>query len=384
MQNQSKIYAYFLPQFHECDYNNKWWGKGFTEWTNVKSTKPIKNEHHQPRIPEDGYYDLLEEDEISKQFRTAKSHGIDGFVIYHYWYNGDKPLGKPVEKILADKHIDIEFSLCWANHSWTKSWKNRKGSLDVLIEQTYETNIKERVKHYEFLSTAFFDERYITVDKKPLFQIYIPEDIPELEEFIKEFRLYFKKNHNSEIHLAGTLRSWKKSYEYLELFDSITLAQPTLCFFSPDDLFSSKGKDRFLATFSGAFIRTLPNFLKKQLYIFQDLFYNKISYFDYDLVWKKILQQSTTALNSKFRVNFSAFVDFDNSPRYKKNAKIVTSFSPEKFEFYLKQLIELNKKNESEILFINAWNEWGEGMYLENDDKHSNKKLISIKNAKEE
>lgn len=382
MTSKPLTLAYFLPQFHECEYNNKWWGKGFTEWVNVKIAKPLKDNHYQPRIPADGYYDLLDEGEIEKQFKLARDHGIDGFAIYHYWYEGDKPLGKPVDKILDNPDIDVNFSLCWANHSWTRSWKNRLGSTDVLIEQSYGRDKTARMQHYDYLIRAFSDPRYIKVDGKPLFQIYIPEAVTDLQTYVSELRQATRDQMNSEIHISATIRNKQSSYNYLSCFDSLTLANPTLSLFSDSNVFGPIDETKSLGKSLRKYILTAPLWLKKIIYRFEDMLPKSPTYFDYDTTWNMLIKQTKMAIeNAPMPINISGFTEFDNTPRYRENAKVLEGFTPDKFQNYMAQLANLACDHPHRILFINAWNEWGEGMHLEGDKLYPTERLEALKAA---
>jgi hypothetical protein len=377
---KTKFLAFFLPQFHESDENNKWWGKGFTEWNLVKNATPLFKNHYQPRIPLDGYFDLSQKETISRQFKEAQSHGIDGFAIYHYWYLGKRLLNTPIDLIMADKDLDISFSICWANHSWTRSWKNRQGSLDLLIEQEYENNEADQKKHFEYLASLFLDNRYIRIGLSPLFQIYAPESIPNLQSFINNLRTYLIEKYSMEIHISGMITSFNYDWSYLDLFDSITFFQPSLALFSQTSLFKGVRKSFFDTNLIKALIRGLPDGVKKILFPIQDVLYNKAIYYDYDMVWNNLIEQYKKSSDSKYKIFPSAFVEFDNTPRYAKRARVTTGFTPNKFEKYLLELAHINK---SEILFINAWNEWGEGMYLQGDSKHNNERLEIVKRVKQ-
>jgi lipopolysaccharide biosynthesis protein len=379
MENKDlKIYSFFLPQFHECPFNNEWWGIGFTEWNNVKNGVPQFKGHHQPRVPLDGYYDLNNAQVLKDQFKNAKLHGIDGFVVYHYWYEGKRPLGKVMDTLLENQDIEGSFSPCWANHSWTRSWTNRMGAYDVLIEQTYEIDLEERQKHYKYLNCIFKDKRSIKIEDKPLFQIYRPELIPNLQDFIFDLRKYSKDNHDIDLHISALITGWQYSWEYLKLFDSATFFQPSVALFSPENIFS---KEAIKKNNIDVLIRALPERFKKYLYRIQDVFFNKIAVFEYEVIWEKLINQYKATFNQEIRVFPSAFVDFDNSPRYKQRAKIMKGFSIESFGRYFRQLIQESKKRDS-VVFINAWNEWGEGMHLEADEFYENQRLEEIRKIK--
>lgn len=380
MSDKPKVLAYFLPQYHSCEYNNKWWGEGFTEWNNVRVANKLFEDHYQPRVPLEGYYDLLSDGELGRQYAQAKAAGIDGFSIYHYWYEGKKPLGSVVEKILADKSIEMNFSLCWANHSWTRTWRNHSGALDVLVEQTYEKNYEDLEPHFEFLDTCFMDERYIRLNGKPLFQIYIPEDIADLEAFIDQLRGYFKAKRGIEIHISATVRRKNDNFDYLNIFDSVTLNQPTLALFSSQSIFSTEPTTTKISkkVLREKILQSSP-LLKKYIFRLWDLLPSNYATYDYASAWESLISQSKKAIaDSEIPVNLTAFVEFDNTPRYGKRAKIITGFSPEIFGKYLSELHDVSSQNGGEVLFINAWNEWGEGMYLQDDDKYQNRKLEAV------
>lgn len=149
-----KILAFYLPQFHEIPENNRAWGKGFTEWTNVKKAKPLFRGHNQPRVPINDNYNLLKKGVIQWQARLAKKYGIGGFCFYHYWFNGKMVLEKPMEMFLEDKGIDLSYCISWANEAWTKTWHGAGGDKEVLIRQCYG-DINEWKEHYNYLRQFF-------------------------------------------------------------------------------------------------------------------------------------------------------------------------------------------------------------------------------------
>ena len=164
-----KIIAFYLPQFHEIPENNKWWGKGFTEWVNVKKARPLFENHNQPRVPlNKNYYNLLDEKTQKEQVKLANDYGLYGFCFYHYWFDGKLLLEKPVEKFLENKSLDTHFCICWANEHWTNAWANKEAK--VLIEQKYG-NKKEWKEHFDYLLNFFKDDRYIKENNKPLLVI---------------------------------------------------------------------------------------------------------------------------------------------------------------------------------------------------------------------
>ena len=177
-----KLISFYLPQFHTIPENDKWWGEGFTEWTNVRKAQPLFPGHDQPRIPLEGEYNLMEDSVKIRQAELAKQHGVFGFCYYHYWFKGGRQLlEKPAQQMLANRDVDLPFCFCWANENWSKNWDG--GNREVIMEQDYGTR-SDWEKHFQYLLPFFRDERYITVDGKPLFVIYKPEQIIDLFQMV--------------------------------------------------------------------------------------------------------------------------------------------------------------------------------------------------------
>ena len=177
-----KIIAFYLPQFHAIPENDKWWGKGFTEWINVKKATPLFNGHYQPRVPlNKNYYNLLDGGTMAWQVELAKHYGIYGFCFYHYWFNGHLLLEKPVENYLNNHELNLPFCICWANEHWTNGWVSKENK--ILIAQKYG-GVAEWKKHFYYLLDFIKDPRYIKLDNKPLVIIYRPELIDSRNEML--------------------------------------------------------------------------------------------------------------------------------------------------------------------------------------------------------
>ncbi|MCD8100238.1 MAG: glycoside hydrolase family 99-like domain-containing protein [Oscillospiraceae bacterium] len=368
-----KIIAFYLPQFHNIPENDEWWGKGFTEWVNVKKAKPLYEGHIQPRIPlNKNYYNLLDEDVQKWQVRLAKEYGIYGFCYYHYWFDGHLLLEKPMENMLKNSDIDLPFCICWANEAWTRAWV---GETKTLIPQRYGTK-KEWKEHFDYLLPFLKDERYIKDDEgKPIFVIYRPEIIEVLNEMLDFW---------NELSIANGLPGISFAYQQLNFdlmkdrddsrFKYNIEFQPMYCFYdltSQKYSFLRKAK-RWLVAFvekhTGKDIRQLGR--GNNLVGF-----NRISYDD---AWKAILAHNPESN----KCIPGAFVDWDNTPRHGDRGRIYTGASPEKFEEYLKQLIVIAKeKYKKDMIFIDAWNEWAEGAYLEPDERFEYGYLEAIRNA---
>lgn len=178
-----QLLAFYLPQYHVIPENDLWWGKDFTEWTNVKASRPQFRWHIQPEIPLNGYYyDLSAPHVMENQTRLAKAYGVDGFVFYHYWFNGKNLLEKPTENMLDNLNIDIKFCLCWANETWSRTWSGEEKQ--VLIRQNYDETSAEISKHFYYLLDFFKDERDLKVQGRPVIIIYKPQLIHNLDKMV--------------------------------------------------------------------------------------------------------------------------------------------------------------------------------------------------------
>ena len=370
MNNKIKIYAYYLPQFHETQENNIWWGKGFTEWDNVKKSFPSFKGHNQPRRPlNNNYYDLSLLDTLYWQANLAKEYGVQGFNIYHYWSEGVQLLSKPVQMILNEPSLDLEFNLTWANHPWVSSWKNNSGKEGTLLDQTYERTTNERNKHFTYLCKVMEDERYTTIDDKLLFSIYRAYDIPNLKIYLEDMREFILMELGKELHINAMIQYPPKDSSFVECIDTLSLFQPGTAMFNFNKLQSSKIDIGNIGTKIKESLINAPLPLKSILYRIADLFPKSIKFYDYDEIWEAVLSQSQEEEYFNKKIISGGFTDWDNTARYGSEATIFKGSSPEKFKSYMEKLyrIILDSDNPN-IIFLNAWNEWGESAYLEPDD----------------
>lgn len=364
-----KIIPFYLPQFHTIPENDEFWGEGFTEWTNVKNAKPLYVGHEQPVEPyEDNYYNLLNVDTLKWQAEIAHKYGIYGFCIYHYWIEGRMLLEKPVELLLKHKEIRINFCLSWANHHWTDSWG---GNNKMLIAQTYGGQ-EEWERHFQYLLPYFRDDRYIRIEGKPLFVIFNPEDIPNLNEMLD----YWKKRALEE-KLPGLSFAYQNYYFGIQKnrddsrFDFGIEHQPAYAFFD-----NRKSSVMFIRQYGYKFLSMLQRVFKFKIRID----YTKLERMEYSDVWEKILQREPT---DDKRVP-GAFSGWDNTPRKGKHGLVVENATPELFEKYMAiQIKRAREIYQKDMLFIAAWNEWAEGSMLEPDKKNGYAYLEAIKKALE-
>lgn len=368
-----KVIAYYLPQFHETRQNNEWWGKGFTEWTNVKKAKPLYKGHYQPRVPlNQNYYDLLDDKVKSWQVKIAKKHGIYGFCFYHYWFNaGDLLLEQPVEQFLKNKSLDIHFCLSWANEPWTKAWVSKQDQ--ILIEQNYGDNITWK-RHFEYLLPYFKDPRYICENNKPLFIIYRPEIIDCLNEMLDYWDNLAKMNGFSGMEYA---------YQGI-WFDQIKNRDDSRFTYNIE-YEPGYGESRLFSKRKQRLIKLAKDIDEMIFKIFNhklsELYLRQVRKLSYDDVWKSI---NSYVPNDHKRIA-GAFVDWDNTPRRGLKGLVIEGASPEKFYFYFKERIRKAKQfYSSDMVFIFAWNEWAEGGYLEPDQRHQYGYLEAIRKVLEE
>lgn len=369
-----KIIAFYLPQFYEFEENDKWWGKGFTEWTNVRKAKPLYKGHYQPTRPlNDNYYSLDDLETMRWQIGLAKKYGIYGFCFYHYWFgNNRKLMEKPIENFLENKDLNFPFCLCWANHDWTRTWTGDNN--EVLMDVQYGDS-DEWEKHFNYLLPFFKDPRYIKIDGKPLLVIYLPQLIPQFREMIAFFdRMAEKAGYEGITYAAQSLFEEKeKNSQYIDYFIQYEPNCSRLCAESGILGYLKAGMTSipFAKDILKVKIRKMLKKISKKKMCY-------INTYDYDATWNYILRRKVD--NDRWIAG--AFVNCDVTPRRQDRALIYKGASPEKFEGYMRKLIyKVEKEYKQKIIFISAWNEWGEGMYLEPDEKNKYRYLEALKKS---
>ncbi len=361
--------AFYLPQYHAIPENDKAWGKGFTEWTNVKKAVPFYKGQVQPHVPlHEDYYNLLDETVMRKQAKQAKEYGIYGFCFYHYYFkNGKKLLEKPLENMLKDKEVDIPFCLSWANEPWSRRWDGSE--TEIIVEQDYGGE-EEWKKHFEYLLPFFMDHRYIRDEKteRPIFILYKPKDIPQVEKMLAYWNRLAKEQG---------LHGLKYFVQFPELecienrisavFEGIIEFEPV---YTVNSLFQTKRRKRRFMVKHPLFTFSL---WKNRIY--NKLFSRSRHIYSYDMVVEESLKRIPGSRNYP-----GVFPSWDNTPRRGENASFYSGSSPEKFEEYLeKKILENRKIYKKDMIFINAWNEWAEGAYLEPDEEHGFAYLEAVK-----
>ena len=368
-----KIIPLYLPQFHTIPENDEWWGKGFTEWVNVREAKPLFEGHNQPRVPlNNNYYDLSDIETLKWQCRIAKEYGIYGFCMYHYWFNGHLILEKPMEMLLAHPEIDIKYCMSWANHDWTDAWKASNRQPKVLIAHNFDDE-KDWVDHFNYLLPFFKDPRYMTENNKPLMVIYIPNIIRKLKKMLDVWSQMARDNGFDGLTFIyqSAASSFDNSWDH-SLFDYGVEMNPGYV-----GLANRQKNSSFFPK-----LMKYSHEIKRFLHIRRSLLPQKkiteVSKADYDYTWQRILE--LRPISNAPKMIPCAFTDWDNTPRHKERGYLFQGVSPDKFKSYFKQLID-NTKNfyDTDMIFVFAWNEWAEGGYLEPDEKNGFAFLEAIK-----
>lgn len=354
-----RIIAFYLPQYHPIPENDEWWGPGFTEWTNAAKARPLFHGHYQPHVPADlGFYDLRLPETRTAQAEMAKQYGIEAFCYYHYWFAGNRLIERPFNEVLQSGEPDFPFCLCWANATWTGIWHGNPGR--ILIEQTYP-GIEDYEAHFRILLKAFNDKRYLKVDGKPLFIIYKPKDVPNVEETARLLRQMSEKAGLPGIYLVGV---------------------------SHCDDWDPKANG-----FDAAVVQNLPGLTgqipwQHPLLKFQAKLKNgRITILQYNDLLNGFVPEKT----KKQEYLPCVIPSWDNTPRSGMNGLVIEGSNPDLFRKSLRQALDnvFNKPTDHQLVFLKSWNEWAEGNHMEPDIRYGHaylevlqSEIIAIRNKK--
>lgn len=359
-----KIIAFYLPQFHRTAENDEWWGEGFTEWINVMKAKKIYKNQKQPHIPlNNNYYDLMDKSTVEWQTNLMNKYGIYGFCYFHYWFKGRKILEKPAENLLKWKDINQPFCFAWANVTWARTWSvydefttdwistDRKvDGNGILIEQEYG-NEQHWVEHYNYLKNFFADKRYIKVNNMPLFLIYHIEYIPEMKKMFSLWNELARQDGFRGLHI-------------------VSMNMPT-------DSEYVKGIARYGQY--GKYDRHPIVNVKNKLIRKYKLPFGTGLVLRYKRVWKNMIKEKP---EKNIQTYPGAVVKYDETPRKGKNGVYIKGATPELFGKFMKKQIERAEEvYKSDFIFLDAWNEWGEGNYLEPDTEDGYRYLEELAGA---
>lgn len=347
---QARAIAFYLPQFHPIPENDAWWGKGFTEWTNVAKAKPLYAGHHQPRAPGAlGYYDLRDPEAREAQAALAREAGIEGFCYWHYWFgNGRRLLERPFHEVLTSGRPDFPFCLAWANQSWTGVWHGAPRRL--LMEQLYPGPADE-VAHFECVLPAFRDERYIRIDGKPVFLVYSPGELPDAAAFIAHWQHLATQAGLPGLHVIGMTHL--ADHPSLRHFDSFTNS-------GPGEFLYGLRRQGLLRRAHRRLRRALSGPLR----------------FDF----RCLVEQAFAEFPEDGRFIPCVLTGWDNTPRSGRRGVVFDGFTPELLRQYLQKARARTATlpPQRRIVFLKAWNEWAEGNYLEPDATYGRALLDAV------
>ncbi|WNM59880.1 glycoside hydrolase family 99-like domain-containing protein [Candidatus Nitrospira allomarina] len=348
--HEVRAIAFFLPQYHPIPENDRWWGKGFTEWTNVTKARPNFQGHYQPHLPADlGFYDLRMPEVREEQARLARQYGISAFCYYYYWFAGKKLLNRPLDEVLQSGSPDFPFCLCWANENWTRRWDGCEE--DILIAQSHT-----QADHAGFIAEiapALLDPRYVRIHGKPLVIVYRLGQFPEPKRTADLWREYCVNAGIGEIYLA-----------YVQSFDRMPM-----------------GDDPSLYGFDAA-IEFPPHRYPVQAELSQPLTNPEYQgvLFDYAQTSENFIRRPWPS----YKLFKGVMPSWDNTARRQDVSHVFVGANPERYEYWLRQVVEQTRRfhfGDERVVFINAWNEWAEGNHLEPDREFGHQYLVATKNG---
>ncbi len=342
-----RLIAFYLPQYHPIPENDEWWGKGFTEWTNVTKAVPLFEGHYQPHLPTDfGFYDLRVRETRHDQIQVAKQHGVDGFCYHYYWFSGTRILHYPLNDMLSDPESRMPFCLCWANENWTRRWD--AAEREVLIRQRHLPD--DDLNFIKSLIPFFSDPRYIKVKGAPFFIVYRPQNLPHPKQTARVWRDYCKSIGIANIHICGALTHGNEDYTQFDFDSGVEFPPHNL---QVDNISSQIG--------------------------FHNPFRGNV------MVYGAIARSYLDKLRANSNVFRTVFPCWDNTARTNERALIVLDSTPGNYEYWLKEAIRKTGQDfpdQERFVFINAWNEWAEGCHLEPDRKYHRQFLDATLRAK--
>lgn len=358
------IIALYLPQYYPFPENDRWWGKGFTEWTNVGKAKPLFKGHYQPRVPSYlGYYDLRLPIIRKQQAELASEAGIYGFCYWHYWFgNGKRLMWEVFDDVLKSGSPNFPFCLGWANHSWyAKNWNsNDAGRKDkLLIEQQY-LGIEDYKQHFDYVIKAFNDSRYIKIDGKPVFIIYDSHSLPT--DFIVKWNEWAKNaGFNQGIFFIANIYYNEDENKYISMGYSSVIKGRLYSYYKQNLISNIWGHVK-------AYINT------KILHHFADI-----------PLYKNVIDSLIDEIDDSKEIVIPTIIpNFDHSPRSGKNGLIYHESTPEFFEMHVKKALNVVKNKKNPLIILRSWNEWGEGNYMEPDLRYGDAYIRCLRKCLDE
>lgn len=376
---KARVLAYYLPQFHPIEENDKHWGKGFTEWTNVAKARPQFRGHYQPRIPADlGFYDLRLPEVREQQALLAQEAGIEGFCYWHYWMGGGKKLlQRPFEEVLSSGKPNFPFCLTWANHSWKTSTWQSGGDSQMIAEQTYPGD-EDYIAHFNYLLKAFKDHRYVTIEGKPIFGIFDPYSFKDIRHFIELWQKLAIESGLKGIYFVALIHSTTTMRRRED--GSIERVNPNIKSSAQvyNDILSlgfdginSFGKPRAEMYYLGKYRRIAEMLAHKYMPFLPT---QKLNY-------PKVMKNFFAPEDSWNNIYPTLFPQWDRTPRAGNAEGVYVNATPENFKAHILHALDVikDKNDEHKVLFLRSWNEWGEGNYVEPDLKYGHGFLNALK-----
>jgi lipopolysaccharide biosynthesis protein len=345
--DELRIIAFYLPQFHPIVENDAWWGKGFTEWTNVRKARPNFIGHYQPHVPDElGYYDLRNPPVREAQARLAREHGVDGFCYYYYWFNGRRLLEAPLNEMVASGKPDFPFCVCWANENWTRRWDGLDH--EVLMAQHY--TLEDSREFIRSLKPLFQDARYIRVDGRPLLLVYKAGLIPDIDATVSLWRAEARAAGFGDLYLVACQTTGEMN--------------PVRLGFDAGVEFPPHGHHAI--------------WLNARIDLTNPVFSGLVT------SYRALVVQSLSRQVDEFKLLRTVVPGWDNTARRQDNGTVFVGSSPEIFEHWVKKMATATLerfRGDERLMFVNAWNEWGEGCHLEPDVRHGLQYLESLRSA---
>lgn len=352
-----RFIAFYLPQFHQTENNDRWHGEGFTEWTNLRKSKQLFRDHYWPKVPgELGYYNLLDPAVRAAQAQLAQAHGVEAFCYYHYWFgDGRRELEKPFQAVLDSGQPDFPFCLCWANESWHRKFWSPDGSnrKELLVEQRYPGE-QDVVAHFEYCLKAFRDPRYLCVDGKPLFMIYRALEMPDARRFIDTWQNLARANGLPGIFFVG--QTERLHLEEDALFGADLDGINTIRLFDHYRLHTSRYKR-----------------LMKKLYW-------RIARLPRITEYSDAYPHFVTEQEYRENIYPSVIPNWDHTPRSGLGGTVLAGSTPELFRENVVDAVRAvrDRSAQHQLIFIKSWNEWGEGNYIEPDERFGRQYLQAL------
>ncbi|MEI6466293.1 MAG: glycoside hydrolase family 99-like domain-containing protein [Verrucomicrobiota bacterium] len=381
---RARLIAFYLPQFHPTVDNDAWWGKGFTEWTNVSKAKPLFPGHYQPHLPADlGFYDLRVPESRAAQAELARDAGVEAFCYWHYWFAGRRVLERPFNEVLASGQPDFPFCLAWANDSWRSHWYGAEKR--TLVEQTYPGK-EDHEAHFYSLLPAFRDRRYLRVNNRPMFTIFRPKNLPDTPAYIELWQSLARKNGLEGIHFVAHLFDDELDFPWREMgyggavvTNELKMLRRRLWHITQEQFRLAKletnrlRRMRKLWDAATSFLRLTRHRTLQRL-----LGWPSGVHFYRDAM---LFFKSQAALDQGCYP--SVVPGWDNTPRAGPKGIVLHGAKPELFAEHLRDMLDSvsHRPAEERIVFVKSWNEWAEGNYLEPDRKFGRGYLDAVKSA---